>query len=186
MATRNFYNKNAKHIYALIPDKFTDKFALNFVVDNIEFELDKLKKLLNAHEGMEIREYNRNYPEKIIGSFGVEKYICDIELYININVIMRAGYYEGANLDYDYRFCVNSWDYDNIPDACDEFIHQYFKVYNNAGMAKIQAKNAEKWFESTISTAIDAVKDILKKECSHVLEVAAVFSNGEALYSVVK
>lgn len=186
MATGNFYNVNAKHIYAILPQSEGDIYVYDFIEEGIREALNELIQSLKANEGIEIQNYERsyrNYPAKMIGSLGITKFICDIELYININILMRSGYYEGANLDYDYRFYVNGCECDNIVDACEEFVYRYTE---NRGMALIQARNAEKWFEKTFNEATDRIENILKEKCTHILDTYAVFSNGETLYSEVK
>lgn len=184
MSTGNFYNVNTKYIYAVIPE---DDCEYKFVEEELKEKLDALREDLQADEGREIaRTGNRNYPEKCVGRIELQKYIRDIDLRIEINVLLRSAYYEGANLDYNYRFCIDNEEYECISDACEEFIYKYVNAYKNEGMAKIQSKNAEKWLEKTLDKVTDKIEDIFKETCTHVLEVSSVFSNGETWYSEVK
>ena len=89
MATNNFYKKNASYFYVI--DNEEGNFDIwEFIEDDILNDLAKL--------GFEdIRNENRwdEKDSKIIA----EKRFYEDDIEVKLYVIIRAGYYSGANLD---------------------------------------------------------------------------------------
>jgi hypothetical protein len=104
----------------------------------------------------------------------------DIDITVNINCVMRVGYYEGCNLDWHITYDVCGNNRDEI-DFTDDFeSHSDMPM----GMIKIQCKNAERWAEKTKDYLIEVTEEFYKKK-SMPLSVAAKFSNGETMYQKV-
>ena len=184
MATGNFYNKNASYIYAIIPKNEHDYFIYDDVEDNISNDLEAYTKNSKAYLGYANKYYR---DASLIEVVSITDEVAGVPLTVSIEVLMRSGYYEGANLDYEINYNVESVEFDDLSEA----FQAYFDVATydfdmNKGLAKIQAKNAANRLKAMSEELIENVEKILKANCTHVLQVSAQFSNGETLYSEVK
>jgi hypothetical protein len=184
MATGNFYNKNANNIYAIFQENEYDDFIYQDTRDNIASDLEVYTKNSKAYLGYSNNNYIDDYLIEVVS---ITKKVAGIPLSVDIDVLMRSGYYEGANLDYEISYRADSVEFDDLSDA----FQAYFDVATydfdmNKGLATIQAKNAAKRLEAMSEELIENVERILKVNCTHVLKVFARFSNGETWYSKVK
>lgn len=107
---------------------------------------------------------------------------ADVEIFVN------PGYYEGANIDYEIMFeGYKLSDYECIDDLLFDFRDYYEDVVElNPGMAVIQWRTFCNRFRKFAESVIGKVEDYCRESCDQVLKVAGVFSNGAAVYSVVK
>ena len=102
MATSNFHNVNATHIFAV---QLEDEWAYEDLVYNLESEF-------NIHN--DYSDYGktdpyelRSFPSRSLGSFSNSVTIEDDEVEVYVTPVIRSGYYEGANLDWHVRYYVN-------------------------------------------------------------------------------
>ena len=184
MATGNFYNKNAYNIYAIFQEDEFDDFIFDAVKDSVSNELGAYVKNSEAYLG-----YSNNYYEDatLFEVVSITDYIAGIPLSVDIELLMRSGYYEGANLDYEIRYYVDIIEFDDISEAWQAYFDVAIWDFDmNKGLATIQAKNAVKRLENISVELVENVEKILKDNCTHVLQVSARFSNGETWYSEVK
>ena len=184
MATANFYNKNASYIYAIVPEDEYDDFIYQDVETNVSEAIGEYVKNSKAYLGYS-NKYYRN--ASIIEVISLTEEVAGIPISVDIEILMRPGYYEGANLDYEISYRTESVEFDDLSEA----FQAYYDVATwdfdmNKGLAKIQAKNAANRLENMSEELIENVEKILKANCTHVLQVVARFSNGETLYSEVK
>lgn len=184
MATGNFYNNNASNIYAIFQENEFDDFIYDDVKDNILNDLDAYVKNSKACLG-----YSNNYyrDASMVEVIELTDEIAGVPLTVSIELLMRSGYYEGANLDYEINYNIESVEFDDITDT----FQAYFDVATysfglSEGLATIQAKNASNRLEAMRSELVENVEKILKENCTHVLQVSARFSNGETWYSEIK
>lgn len=184
MATANFYNKNASNIYAILPENEYDNSIYDDVKDNISNDLVAYTKNSEAY-----LVYSNNYYEdaSLIEVVSITNEIAGIPLFVDIEILMRSGYYKGANLDYEIKYSVGNVEFDDLSEA----FQAYFDVAAwdfdmNKGLAKIQAKNAAKRLEAMSNELVENVEKILKENCTHILQVSMRFSNGETWYSEVE
>ena len=107
---------------------------------------------------------------------------ADVEIYAN------PGYYEGANIDYEITFeGYKLSDYDSIDDLLFDFRDYYADVVElNPGMTVIQWRTFCNRFREFAESVINRAEDYCRESCDQVLKVAGIFSNGSAVYSVVK
>ena len=184
MATSNFYNNNANNIYAIIPENEYDAFIYDYIIDNISNDLEAFTKNSKAY----LDYSNKHYRDaSLIEVIRVTDEVAGVPFTVSIEVLMRSGYYEGANLDYEINYNIGSVEFDDITDT----FQAYFDVASwnygmNKGLATIQAKNASNRLEAMSEELIGNVEKILKENCTHILRVSARFSNGETWYSEVK
>lgn len=111
MATSNFHNVNATHIFAV---QLEDEWAYDDLVDNLESEFSKHSDYYDY--GKSDPNELRSFPSKSLGSFSNSVTIGDEEVEIYITPVIRSGYYEGVNLDWHIRLYVNGYDDDTYAD----------------------------------------------------------------------
>lgn len=113
---------------------------------------------------------------------------------IKTEIIVRPGYYEACNLDWDIRvrvpgsgFDVRVGDYDSIEDLAED-IFDAFMWYEdewNEGIKKMQKKNI-------IKKALDRIREVglnadkfCEEHCTGKYGIYAQFSNGETWYTQI-
>ena len=184
MATGNFYNKNASNIYAIYPENAHDDFIFQDVETNVSEAIDEYIRESNGYWTTSMIGYR---DAKKIESFYVSEELAGISIGIKIDVLMRSGYYEGANLDYEISYFVESVEFDELSEAWQAFYDvATYDCDMRVGFAKIQAKNASNRLSALHDRVVSDVEKILKENCTHILQVSARFSNGETWYSEVK
>jgi hypothetical protein len=102
MATSNFHNVNASHIFAV---ELQDEWEYQDLISNLESEFNT---------NLDYSDYSksdpnelRSFPSKSVGSFSNSVTIEDDEVEIFVTPVIRSGYYEGVNLDWHVRYYVN-------------------------------------------------------------------------------
>ena len=100
MATSNFHNVNASHIFAV---DLQDEYEYDDLIDNVKYSLKETGEfnLLTKSDPNELR----SYPSTSIGS--LDTYVEDADgngICITITAVVRSGYYEGVNLDWHCHF----------------------------------------------------------------------------------
>jgi hypothetical protein len=134
MATSNFHNVNATHIFAV---QLEDEWAYEDLVYNLESEF-------NIHNdysdyGKTDPDELRSYPSRSLGSFSDSLTIGEDEVEIYITPVIRSGYYEGCNLDWHIKLYVNGYEDDTYADDANvlrisneyiEFIENIYSQYS--------------------------------------------------------
>ncbi len=134
MATSNFHNVNATHIFAV---QLEDEWAYDDLVGNLESEF-------NTHNdysdyGKTDPDELRSYPSRSLGSFSDSILIGEDEVEVYITPVIRSGYYEGCNLDWHIRLYVNGYEDDTYADDANvlrisneyiEFIENIYSQYS--------------------------------------------------------
>jgi len=107
MATSNFHNVNASHIFAV---ELQDEYDYQDLVDNLESEFST---------NIDYSDYSksdpnelRSFPSKSLGSFNNSIEIGEDEIEVYVTPVIRSGYYEGCNLDWHVRYYVNGYEDD--------------------------------------------------------------------------
>ena len=100
MATSNFHNVNASHIFAV---QLEDTYEYDDLIDNIKYGLKETGyfNLLTKSDPNELR----SYPSTGIGS--LDSYVEDSNgngIYVQVTAVVRSGYYDGVNLDWHTSF----------------------------------------------------------------------------------
>ena len=102
MATSNFHNVNASHIFAV--DYLQDEFDYQDLVDNLQYGLKETGyyNILTKSDPNELR----SFPSKSIGSLDnyVESSDSESGIVVTVTAVVRSGYYEGVNLDWHCHF----------------------------------------------------------------------------------
>ena len=134
MATSNFHNVNATHIFAV---QLEDEWAYDDLVSNLESEFNSHKDY--SDYGKTDPDELRSFPSRSLGSFSDSLIIGEDEVEIFITPVIRSGYYEGCNLDWHIRLYVNGYEDDTYADNADvlrisneyiEFIENIYSQYS--------------------------------------------------------
>jgi hypothetical protein len=107
MATSNFHNVNASHIFAV---ELQDEYDYQDLVDNLESEFGT--NMDYSDYGKSDPNELRSFPSKSLGSFSNSVEIGDDEVEVYVTPVIRSGYYEGCNLDWHVRYYVNGYEDD--------------------------------------------------------------------------
>jgi hypothetical protein len=119
----------------------------------------------------------RNYGGRYVFQLQADKNFGDVNFDVRLKAIMRGGYYEGANLDFEIE--VNDDD-----EVYEQSFEWEFEMHSDLpkGMQVIQRKNALKWAQKTLETMKEDIESIFT-QVSQPLNVVATFSNGETIYA---
>jgi hypothetical protein len=203
MGTNNFYKKNAKNYY-IIEDDYND---YNDYYNDYDNHYDNFKEVLNDtlkqqfkdnyYKHKETISFSKPYSGSELGEIEVLninhgnflRYNGYYELLININPVIRSGYYEGANLDFNINFELYCEDKDgkDISFNNDDFIIDTTyeekililtkTIENNIKYNKRLIKKINKEFYN----AIDKLEKIYSKLSTPMIK-AGGFSDGTAIY----
>ena len=153
MATSNFYNKNATKIYAC---GIEEDFKYQDLKENLNYILEKNNYYLN-----ESYDNNRNYGGLFVGEKTIFFNNKNKEIQATIKPIIRSGYCDGVNLDYEFTIS------NQYGDELEDFEKGAKTIFQKAKKAlEKEIKSLEKIF-SEVSTPLDVI---------------ARFSNGETIY----
>jgi hypothetical protein len=172
MATSNFHNENASAIFAV---RLEDEWAYDDLVENLTSELSNNPDYVDY--GKTDKHELRSFPSRTLGS--IRKYHQYKDFYVEVCVtpVIRSGYYEGVNLDWNVDYAINGdvYDMDELENGIG---------YNTAlPISKIKAYSllAEKKAEKLKNDIVEKLEAIYNNY-SDRYGVTAVFSNGETIY----
>ena len=172
MATSNFHNVNASAIFAV---QLEDEWAYDDLVENLKSQLNNDPNYVDY--GKSDPNELRSFPSRSLGS--IRKYHEYKDFYVEVCVtpVIRSGYYDGVNLDWNVDYSINgdSYDIDELENGIG---------YNTAlPISKIKAYSllAEKKAEKLKNEIVDELES-LYNDYSDRYGVTAVFSNGETIY----
>lgn len=181
MATGNFHNTNASKIFAIQTE---DEFAYELAIDSCNYLLEK--NGFDPEEGTDHNEL-RSYPSRVLGSISEGKEIAGAWVNVQVVAVARSGYYSGINLDWSCTIEVDGSEWHNEHPEID-YVAENLVYYggHNEGLAKIQAKNIQKYINSRIHKLGRETNELFDQLADHKLGVSARFSNGEEIYHEVK
>ena len=177
MATANFYTKNASKYFAF-EDKEDEFFDYKEFIEDLGYFFEERGFDQSANYNWCTSEDARE-----VATISADRQYGGVSVEIQITAILRSGYYAGACFDWIPKFCIHTQDFDEIPD--ETLLCELLEYYSDmpAGMAKIQARNAEKWFQRTFDSLVEETEKCMSEASDHTLVCTARFSNGEAMYS---
>lgn len=166
------------------------------VVDDTEYELESILEYAKSEGWTESdRSVGRDGDYGLCEKWEDEDLILGTTVFeIKTEIIVRLGYYEACNLDWDIRVRVPGSGYDvRLSDFCNaedigDDIFDAFVWYEdvwNEGLKKMQKKNI-------IKKALDRIREVglkadefCRSNCTGVYAVSARFSNGETWYTKI-
>jgi len=174
MATSNFHNENASAIFAV---QLEHEFDYDDLVDNLKSELNNDPDYVDY--GKTDKHELRSFPSRTLGS--IRKYAQYKDFYVEVCVtpVIRNGYYDGVNLDWNVDYLINGDASYDSPDFYIDDIAHYGSM--SKSKATKYAKLAEKKAEKVKNQIVEKVESIFS-DYSEKYGVTAVFSNGETIY----
>lgn len=102
MATSNFHNVNATHIFAC---SLENEWDYEDLIDNLTYEF---KNHADWYDGNKSDPHElRSFPSRVLGSLTKSFSYNNFSLEVWVSPVIRSGYYEGCNLDWHVRYYVN-------------------------------------------------------------------------------
>lgn len=193
MGTSNFHNVNSSKIYAVCMNSFDEETQETVYPE--QYEYDEMKEnvkdciLEMCKENKDIsfdlfpyrdRSELRSFPSSVLCSISKSKTIGGLECEVVLTSIIRSGYYEGANLDFQINSLICGYDCEDLYSE-DECIEHYDYYSDYKGISKTHAKQAYKWLEKTKNELSEKLEGVYQN-ISEPLVVVAQFSNGETIY----
>ena len=181
--TGNFYKTNATHYFAIGEGDDGDEAHYEDSKANILSEL-KGKGYVEAPERQQLQQDNRSFPGAALANKEVDKKFGDNTCTITLTAVIRSGYYQGANLDWEisYNYGGESVEALDEDDVKNEFTYNA-EDEEKAKLEK-EAEKAYKWMEAEASKLTTELEDIYE-ENTMALAVTARFSSGETHYGKV-
>ena len=177
MATNNFMNENAENIYVITEDKM----ELEYLDDNklLAEDIKGLLPDLTICNDYEVYYKNRSYPSVRLGEICEEVTTSkDIYILVCVNLVIRSGYYEASNLDYEYSIIIDN---DTLYDddiGINDFLNEYKDDFE---LTDDEIDTISKKAEETLSRIISKVEETYKKITEPYRQLGT-FSSGEGIY----
>jgi len=183
MSTCNFDNRNASKIFAVLNEENCE-FIYDDVIENLLYELENIFKQDYTPENKKEDNELRSFPSKVIATVvGKSKYYKNInlELFPIIEIVVRNGYYQGINFDWNLKIQIEGEMVD-LEDVREEVVYQTerYETFSKSGTERY-ANYTQNFAEKASQELIKQVEKILT-EYTDTLQCIAVFSNGEAVY----
>lgn len=178
MSAPNFGKKNASKYYVIqdIPGDFNGEFVLEDVLQNLE-----QYKIINVYNQQEVsRDNERDYPGLKLGEYQTDKQIGKFNLSLTFEIIMRIGYYQHSNLDFE------CWVY-----ASDDELHEFEEDLENYQDEmefcedKYNVRFPKEEIREFIARECGKLESIFEKVSIPIRQIG-IFSNGEAVYERTK
>ena len=192
MGTSNFYKVNADKYYAV---HMNDDEG-NYTDIDFEAETDRIDEELKArgYENVCRHWERRSDDAQVLGQLFVSE--PDDLFMVEATVLLRAGYYEGANLDWELNI-IAPMDWEDFSEFQDMNLkEQRDMVYNElleAGDRGYIDRKYLKQYEQITYALSETIENVIEKLhrdfgqiAEHTLIRTATFSDGTSIYSEVQ
>jgi len=180
MGTSNFHTANAGATYVI--DYGDDEYMWS---ECQEYLADWIKELDSSFESdtyLKSEQELRSFPASSIGYWNFELEFLNLTFKFRINLFIRSGYYDAANLDYEFQWYLEGCDYYKDAEQILSEIDYNPEAYDvSPGIWAIHKSNLKRKLDILESLAIAKVESILP-QISTPYGVIAQFSNGETFY----
>ena len=175
MATSNFHNVNASHIFAC---SIENEWDYEDLIGNVDSELGSVKGY-STYTKSDPNEL-RSFPSRSICSIERSFNYNDFSLDVVVTAVVRSGYYEGCNLDWHVWYGIdgNEVDIDNI---------EYELSYND-NLTDVEVKAYSLLVKSKAESLLNEIVTDVETVFGNYTDkygVTAQFSNGETIYHKV-
>lgn len=182
MGTSNFHS-NSDTIYVI--DYGADEFMWEEATTHLGELVHVLDSAFTYDEDITSADELRSFPTSSVGYFEFDFCYLNLTFTLRVNIFIRSGYYEAANLDIEYEWLID-WDnhYGNLESVnciIDEINSDPTTYDIQPGLWSIHSHRLAKHLEQLQSTSLEHVHPILN-QVSTPYGVAARFSNGETIY----
>lgn len=180
MGTSNFHAVNAQAMYVI--DYGDDEFMWQECQEHLGDWIKELEPSFEVDDSIKSQSELRSFPTSSIGCFIHELAFLNLQFELHINVFIRSGYYRAANLDYEFEWYLEGYDYyEDISSILDEINYCPTNYDINPGLWAIHKSTLENKLAELEEFAISQVESILA-QVSTPYGVTAQFSNGETIY----
>jgi len=202
MSTSNFYKKNAKYYYAIMP-QVNEAEDENIIADTDWWDnkIAYIQEALSKSFGDKFdKEYWSGWVDnntRLIGIVKIPFHYLKMNMWLYMSVLLRSGYYEGANLDYSWEWYIenecfeidSASTYELNGDNLVKEIEDWFISDNwtclNMGIFNIHRHRLARKLNKILGDTADKLEAVFKK-VSVPMGVVARFSNGETIYKAVE
>jgi len=180
MGTSNFHTANAQATYVI--DYGEDQDLWDECQEYIGNWLQEVDSNFEPDDSLNSNEELRSFPSSSIGSIDWELNYLNLNFTYCINIFIRSGYYEAANLDYEFEWLIDGCDYyENTTDVISKLEEdlEYYDI--KPGIWALHGSRLQTKLESIESEAIQHIESLLT-QVSTPYGVTGHFSNGETIY----
>lgn len=191
MGTSNFAYKDT--LYAVIIEDEYDSENLHENMNSLLSELEKTAKSKNKNIELDIYPLDkpqwsksndrieRNFSSKIHGEVRVKSTFMGFDLDLTLNVLVRNGYYEHLNIDYDMNLHIDGCEGFEDDDAAGIF--GWLELdHLPAGLIVMNTKYLDKRLDAMKALALEAYHHI-GNHLGTEYNMTARFSNGETSFA---
>lgn len=165
----------AESIHDLMSELGTNAKAKN---KNIELDIYPLDKPTWSKSNSRLE---RNFSSKVFGEVRVKSTFMGIDLDLTLEILVRNGYYEHVNIDYDWQLDIEGIESCEDEDAA--YILDWLDVdHLPAGLVAMNTKNLDKRLDAMKALALEAYHHI-GKYLGTEYNMTARFSNGETMFA---
>ena len=184
MGTSNFHTANAQATYVI--DYGDDEYIWQEATEHLGQWIHELDPTFELSESIESKEELRSFPASSVGYWSYELTYLNILFEVHVNLFLRSGYYEAANLDYEVQWFMEGCDYYNDVDSILSELNYDPTTYGvNQGLWAIHKSTLEDKLNTLQDESITYIESLLE-HVSTPYEVATQFSNGETIYTKLK
>lgn len=181
MGTSNFWVKNAsKYFVVEFEENEETGEVYEFAYDDAVEDLRSLfsEKFSGDFSTSRVKSYQGE--GTLIGDLTISKDYQGFEVYVRVNIIIRSGYYSGANLDYEFEFVV----YDSNDEIDVDYIYRdlTYMYHFSEKMGLLRASQIVKFFESASIKYTSIIETIFGSYTDVYVRVGG-FSDGTSVYT---
>ena len=180
MSAPNFYAKSGK--YFAIEVESEDGYEIDDAIENVTSELEAATKNSARYftEELDHHDNDRNYPGRAFLKLGMKNEREDLQAAAVL--IIRSGYYTGANIDIDLHVLDNyTGDEIEIDDLTVDDVIEAVHNYTDKRPTRAAAEATHRRLLRD-AAALEALAIKTLKEYTTPLIKVGQFSNGEAVY----
>lgn len=191
MGTANFSCKNTSK-YFIIDGAYEDDETgemVGYESWDWDAEIENIQSALSNHgyeEHPNTKTNDRNSAMYLSEKDTIKCY-GDISVTVRLIARIRDGYYQGANLDFNYEILIENGyceEYeDEMPDL-DGIAYLIEDDFTNKGLAKMTAMRIENWIEKTFQEMVDELEGVFETLTTAYV-CSGRFSTGEAVYTKI-
>lgn len=175
MSARNFYAENASRIFVIDCNSDIDYQDSMFILTE---ELSS-KGCSPASECTNDRMYSGH----IFATKSIKVAIGRCCVDVTVRAIVRSGYYQDANVDWDLLIDGENYNPDDVDaDAARDILEADYWYGDNIGFCKIQAKPLFRRLWAAIQSMTKELEEVYDNLTNSYITVG-VYSNGAAIYA---
>lgn len=192
MGTNNFAVRNASR-YFVIEGWYEDEETgeeVHYEQWDWDAEIDYIQEALKEKGYGTNGDYtndNRNFPAQYLAHKYNSKNFMGIEMYVEVTSVIRSGYYQGANLDYEINVSMEGHGGHDLDEITEEYLFEMIEDYNdgeNRGMMRINAIRANNWITREVEQLTEEIEKVFDHMTTPYVKTGG-FSDGTAVYEKV-